>query len=114
MVIPHLYNGHDRTFFFADYEGLRYATSRVVQYVVPTAQEKIRRLLAGGQRRSPTRFTGRPYPGPAKLTPNPSSAALLSLFPAANLHVGEAVSQVLQDPLDALQLSLHQAKRHRL
>ena len=96
VLLPHLYNGHDRTFFFADYEGLRYATSRVVQYVVPTAQEK----MGDFSQETATLtnpFTGQLYPG-AKLTPNASSAALLSLFPAANLHVGEAVAQVLQDP----------------
>ncbi len=96
VVIPHLYNGRDHTFFFADYEGLRYATSRVVQYVVPTAQEK-----AGDFSQETTSlmnpFTGMPYAG-QRLTPNASSAAMLSLFPAPNLHVGEAVAQVLQDP----------------
>ena len=95
VVIPRLYNGHNRTFFFADYEGLRYATSRVVQYVVPTAQEK------SGDFSQETAtlispFTGLPYPN-QRLTPNASSAALLSLFPAPNLHVGESVAQVLQD-----------------
>lgn len=93
VVIPHLYNGHDRLFFFADYEGLRYATSRVVQYVVPTAQER-----AGDFSQETTRltnpFTGGTYAG-QRLTPNASSAALLGLFPAPNLHVGEAVQQVL-------------------
>jgi hypothetical protein len=96
VLIPHLYNGHNRTFFFADYEGLRYATSRVVQYVLPTALER------SGDFSQETAtltnpFTGLPYPG-ERLTPNASSAALLSLFPAANLHVGEPVAQVLQDP----------------
>ncbi len=96
IVIPHFYNGRDHTFFFADYEGLRYATSRVVQYVVPTAQEK-----AGDFSQETTTltnpFTGQLYPG-QRLTPDSSSAALLALFPAPNLHVGEAVAQVLQDP----------------
>ena len=96
VVIPHLYNGLNHTFFFADYEGLRYATSRVVQYVVPTAQER-----AGDFSQETTSltnpFTGLPYPG-QRLTPNASSAQLLGLFPAPNLHVGESVAMVLQDP----------------
>ncbi len=96
VVIPHLYNGHDRTFFFADYEGLRYATSRVVQYVVPTAQERTGDFSQETATLTDP-FTGLLYPN-QRLTPNPSSAALLSLFPAPNLHVGEPVSQVLQDP----------------
>ena len=96
VFIPHLYNGRDHTFFFADYEGLRYATSRVVQYVVPTVQER------GGDFSQETTtltnpFTGAPYVN-QHLTPNPASAALLGLFPLPNLHVGEPVAQVLQDP----------------
>ena len=96
VVIPHLYNGLGHTFFFADYEGLRYATSRVVQYVVPTAQERTGDFSQETSTLT-NPFTGLPYPG-QRLTPNPSSAALLSIFPAPNLHVGEAVAQVLQDP----------------
>ncbi len=95
VVIPHLYNGHDRLFFFADYEGLRYATSRVVQYVVPTAAER-----AGDFSQETSTltnpFTGAQYPG-QRLTPNASSAALLGLFPLPNLHVGEPVQQVLSE-----------------
>ncbi len=97
VVIPHLYNGHDHTFFFADYEGLRYATSRVVQDVVPTTLERSGNF---SQETSTLNnpFTGQPYAG-QQVTPNASSAALLGLFPLPNYHVGEAVSQVLQDPL---------------
>ncbi len=96
LVLPHLYSGRDKTFFFADYEGLRYATSRVVQYLVPTA------LMKSGDFSQETAalnnpFTGAPYPL-QKLTPNSSSAALLPLFPDANLHVGQSVASVLADP----------------
>ena len=95
VLLPHLYNGRNRTFFFADYEGLRYATARVVQYVVPTALER-----SGDFSQETTTlnnpFTGAPYLN-QRLTPNPASAALLSLFPAPNLHVGEPVTQVLQE-----------------
>ena len=96
VLIPYVYNGRDHTFFFADYEGLRFATARVVQYVVPTAQER----MGDFSQETATLtnpFTGAPYLN-RRLTPNPSSAALLGLFPAANLHVGESVVQVLQDP----------------
>jgi Carboxypeptidase regulatory-like domain len=37
VVIPHLYNGHDKTFFFADFEGFRFPRSGVVQNTVPTS-----------------------------------------------------------------------------
>ncbi len=40
IVIPHLYNGHNKTFFFFDYEGNRRKTSQPEQYAVPTALER--------------------------------------------------------------------------
>ena len=36
VVIPHLYNGHDRTFFFGTYEGFRLPRTGVIQNKVPT------------------------------------------------------------------------------
>ncbi len=100
VVIPHLYNGRDHTFFFADYEGLRYATARGVQYVVPTAQMRMgdfsqESASRGANINNP--FTGLPYLN-NKLTPNASSAALLGLFPLPNFRVGEAVADVLNEP----------------
>jgi hypothetical protein len=38
--IPHLYNGHDRTFFFATYEGLRQSQAGSFLGTVPTALER--------------------------------------------------------------------------
>jgi hypothetical protein len=40
VTIPHLYNGHDKTFFFLDYEGNRRRTSVPEQYLVPDATER--------------------------------------------------------------------------
>ena len=40
LSIPKLYNGHNRTFFFFDYEGNRKRTSQPEQYLVPTAAER--------------------------------------------------------------------------
>ncbi len=96
-----LYNGRDRTFLFADYEGLRYATARGVQYVVPTIQEKSgdfsqEEAYSGGTLINP--FTQSSYAG-NKLTPNASAAALLGLFPDPNFNVGQPVAQVLSDAL---------------
>ncbi|MEO6801699.1 MAG: TonB-dependent receptor [Granulicella sp.] len=36
IVIPHVYNGKDKTFFFADYEGFRNSTQSFVNGTVPT------------------------------------------------------------------------------
>jgi hypothetical protein len=40
VVIPHLFNGHNKTFFFADYEGNRRSYAALQQFVVPTALER--------------------------------------------------------------------------
>jgi Carboxypeptidase regulatory-like domain/TonB dependent receptor len=40
LTIPHLYNGHDKTFFFADYEGNRRTTAVAQQFEVPTEAER--------------------------------------------------------------------------
>ncbi len=38
--MPHLYNGHGKTFFFFDYEGNRRRTSQPELYAVPTVQDR--------------------------------------------------------------------------
>jgi hypothetical protein len=40
VVIPHLYNGHDRTFFFGTYEGYRSPRTSLYQAQVPTVAMK--------------------------------------------------------------------------
>ena len=40
VSIPHLYNGHDKTFFFVDYEGNRRRTATPEQYLVPTLAQR--------------------------------------------------------------------------
>jgi hypothetical protein len=40
LSAPELYDGHQKTFFFFDYEGNRRRTSQPEQYLVPTAAER--------------------------------------------------------------------------
>ena len=40
VVIPKLYNGRDRTFFFTDYEGFRSIDSEPIPAIVPTAAQR--------------------------------------------------------------------------
>jgi Carboxypeptidase regulatory-like domain len=40
VTIPHFYNGHDKTFFFVDYEGNRRRTASPEQDLVPTLAER--------------------------------------------------------------------------
>lgn len=50
VSIPHLYSGHDKTFFFVDYEGNRRTTAVAQQLLVPTLAERNGNLsdLGGG------------------------------------------------------------------
>lgn len=75
LSIPHLYDGHNRTFFFFDYEGNRRRTSQAEQYVVPTAAERAGDLSAL-------------VPGLMIKNINPTATALLNQFyPLPNLPV---------------------------
>jgi hypothetical protein len=60
LMVPHLYNGHNKTFFFFDYEGNRKSTSDAEQYTVPTLAERQGNLSAFGPLTDP--FTGQAYP----------------------------------------------------
>jgi hypothetical protein len=93
LLIPKLYNGHNKTFFFADYEGNRRRTSQPEQYLVPTATQRngnLSTLTGTGQSiLDPT--TGQPFPNntiPSSRL-NPSSLALLnSYYPLPNTTSG--------------------------
>jgi hypothetical protein len=75
LSIPHLYDGHNKTFFFVDYEGNRRRTSQAEQYVVPTAAERAGDLSAL-------------VPGLMIKNINPTATALLNQFyPLPNLPV---------------------------
>ena len=96
VVIPHLYNGHDRTFFFGTYEGLRFPESTVEQYVVPTVAMKQGNF---SQETSALKnpFTGHNYPGSILPAINPSSAAFLSLYPDPNIGNTQSLQGALSE-----------------
>lgn len=73
LVIPHLFNGQDKTFFFVDYEGNRRATSVAEQLLVPTLAERNGDLTALG--------------GPVipQSSINPTAKALLAYYPLPNV-----------------------------
>ena len=84
ISVPHLYDGHNKTFFFFDYEGNRRRTSVAEQYTVPTAQDRMGNLsdLAAegaipGALINPA--TGQPFANYQITSPlNPSSQTLLN------------------------------------
>ncbi len=95
-AVPGLTRGRYKTFFFGTYEGLRFPQAATVHYVVPTVLEK-----QGNFSQEVTTladpFTGTAYMNQT-LVPNPSSAALLSLYPDPNFNVGQSVQSVLSGP----------------
>ncbi len=72
VVIPRLYSGHDRTFFFAEYQGFRQVLGTTQVLPVPTAAER-----AG--------LDTTAFPGDTLLVPvNARLAALLNRYPLPN------------------------------
>jgi hypothetical protein len=73
LTIPHLYNGKDKTFFFADYEGNRRTTAVAQQFLVPTEAERNGDLSALGGPMIP------------QSSINPTATALLTYYPLPNV-----------------------------
>jgi Carboxypeptidase regulatory-like domain len=100
LVIPHAYDGRDKTFWFFSWEGFRLRTGTAFTTTVPTANELQGNFSAiptaikdpcGGTVSTPvacpnytgpaTTFSGNQIPANRL---NPTSLALLKFFPAAN------------------------------
>jgi hypothetical protein len=86
VAIPKLYNGHDKTFFFMAYEGLRLPKESVLVQSVPSLAIRNGDLSAlAGTPRDPT--TGLAFPNkqiPVSRISSLSSNALRYLFPLPN------------------------------
>jgi hypothetical protein len=92
VVLPHLYNGTDKTFFYTTYEGFRFPRSSVVQNTVPTQAMRNGNFSGEGLTViDPT--TGNPFPGNAIPATRISSVAqqILSLYPLPNAGSLDAV-----------------------
>ncbi len=73
VVIPHLLDRRNKTFFFVDYEGNRRSTAVAEQFLVPTQAERNGDLSA----------IGGPVIAPGSI--NPTATALLSYYPLPNV-----------------------------
>jgi len=98
IVVPHLYNGKNKTFFFGTYEGLRLPRAQTIQNQVPTAAMRTGDFSASGITViDPT--TGAPFPNdkiPANRI-NSVAAGFLALYPtpkAGNLNTPHAANYV--------------------
>jgi hypothetical protein len=104
LTVPGLYDGHNRTFFFADVESNRRRTATPQQLSVPTAAMRGGDLSALGSILDP--LTGAPFLGgriPASRL-NPVSQRLLNLYyPLPNVGGGETnanLRQLVDTPSD--------------
>jgi hypothetical protein len=87
VVIPGLYDGHNRTFFFVDYEGNRRQISTPFQFLVPTAAERAGNLSGLTSTPIINPATGQPFPGnviPSNLITQTSRTLLDAYYPLPN------------------------------
>ncbi len=96
VVIPHLYNGRNRTFLFGAYEGLRFPQSTAVQAKVPTVRMKQGDLSQETTKPLINPFTGGTYPG-NRVPINASSAAFLQFFPDPNIDTNLSLAGATAD-----------------
>ena len=73
VILPHLYDGHNRTFFFATYEANRRTTSVAQQFLLPSVQDRSGNLSD----------IGGPIVNPAQISP--TAKALLAYYPLPNV-----------------------------
>ena len=94
VTIPHLYNGHNKTFFFADYEGNRRSTATLQQFLVPSAADRTGNLsdqvVGSGCGNANT---------VAQSAINPTAKALLAYIPLPNVPVALGCSNGVSAPV---------------
>ena len=95
LLIPHFYNGKNKTFFFMDYEGNRHPGSTLEQYSVPTASMRTGNLsgVPGGDAVDP--LTENPFPNnqiPLSRISSVSAKLLSERYPLPNFDSGDTFS----------------------
>jgi Carboxypeptidase regulatory-like domain len=94
VTIPHLYNGHNKTFFFADYEGNRRSTATLQQFLVPSAADRTGNLS--------DQVVGTGCGGTntvAQSAINPTAKALLAYIPLPNVPAALGCSNGVEAPV---------------
>lgn len=87
VTLPHLYNGANRSFFSAGYEGFRFPQQTTKQYTVPTAQMKqgnFTNYSASGFTQVLNPTTGASYTNKTLTSINSAATQLLKFFPDPN------------------------------
>jgi hypothetical protein len=111
--IPHLYNGHDKTFFFFDYEGFRFRTGGSSTQSVPNEAYRsgnLSALLPAIQLYDPT--THAPIPGDIltndpNFTPSAVMTKVFALLPATN---GSLTNNVIDTTISSTTANLFDIK----
>ena len=114
LVVPHLYNGHDKTFFFASYEGLRLPRETPIVASVPSLAMRqgdvssylVQAYCGGNSQQAPCNGSSNPYPvyapdgtvlDPSNITVDPTAANMLKyLMPAPNYGSADSFSNNYQ------------------
>jgi hypothetical protein len=76
VIVPHLYNGKDKTFFFLSYQGTRIANGEIFNNIVPTAAQRTGDYSAPGL---PKLYD------PLTITPNASGSGATALPFSGNI-----------------------------
>ncbi len=95
FVIPHLYNGRDRTFVFGAYEGLRFPQTFVLQRIVPTVLMKQGKFSQEDATPLRNPFTGGMYGTTVPI--NPVSAKFLQFYPDPNVDANLSLADAVAD-----------------
>ena len=90
VVVPHIFNGKDKLFFFIDYEGKRQAQSQTYVSTVPTAAFKTGDFSALSKTLT-IPGTSTPLPKNQVQSIDPTAATLVALFPAPNYGAANAL-----------------------
>ncbi len=96
VVIPHLYNGRDRTFLFAAFEALRFPQSNVLQAKVPTTLMKQGNLSQETSVPLTNPFNGGTYAN-NRVPINATSAQFLQFYPDPNVDANLSLAAAIAD-----------------
>lgn len=92
VIIPHLFNGRDKLFFFADYEGKRTSQAQTYVSTVPIAAFRTGNFGALLDQAKPITLkipgTTTPLPNNQVQQIDPTAANLMALFPLPNINPG--------------------------
>ena len=96
LVVPHVYNGRNRTFLFGAYEGLRFPQTVPIQRIVPTVLMKQGNFSQENTTPLDNPFTGGVYGG--NIVPiNPVSAKFLQFYPDPNIDANLSLAAAAAD-----------------